>query len=169
MELLSIKKIGFESGSIFKLNWSDFEALAQIIVNHIIENKLHLKNVCLLGNARGALPLLTYVSHHTGIREISIIQLKRTKSDLPFDYGEVTILLKAIRNDFVNFIVLEDIVYKGHTIHQIQNELQKENKKIIEIYSLVIDEKYKNDIVKIKVKSASIIAENKWVKFPWEK
>lgn len=169
MVLLGFEKIGFTEGEIFYLSWANFEHLAQLIVKNIIENELHLKKVCLLGCARGALPLLTYVSHHTGIRAISIVQLKMTKSDLPFDYGEASVLLKAIRKDFDDFIVLEDIIYKGQTIQQIQKEIEKENKKIIEIFTLVIDEKYQNEHISANVKAAAIMATNKWIKFPWEK
>jgi len=169
MELLSAKKIGYTEQELIQLNWNDFEELAQIIVNNMISNNLHLKKICLLGAARGALPLLTYVSHQAGIRDISVIQLKMTNSDKPFDYGDVSILLKAIRYEFNEFLLLEDVVYKGQTIQRIQRELQKDNKKILEIYSLVIDEAYRNKYINIKVKSASILKKNKWVKFPWEK
>ncbi len=144
----------------YALDWNDFDQLAQIIVNNIISNNLHLKKICLLGTAicllgtaRGALPLLTYVSHQTGIRDISVIQLKMTNSDQPFDYGDVSILLKAIRYEFNEFILLEDIVcIKDTTIQRIQRELQKNNKKILDIYSLVIDEAYHNKSINIKVK-----------------
>ena len=169
MELLCKNSIGYGEKETIELSWNKFEELSQIIVNDIIANDFHLNHICLLGTARGALPLLTYVSHQTEIRDLSIIQLKMTNSDKPFDYGNVSILLKAIRDDYDKFIILEDIVYKGKTIQRVQEELRKDKKEIIAIYSLIIDEAYKNDFIKNKVKSASILKQNKWVKFPWEK
>ncbi|TDP26849.1 phosphoribosyltransferase [Halanaerobium congolense] len=168
MKLLSEEEIGFKDKKIFKLSWENFECFADVIVKDIMSNNLHLEEVCLLGTARGALPLLTYVSHQTGIRDISIMQLKMTDSDTPFDYGEVSVLLKSLRDEFTKFIVLEDIIYKGQTVGEIQKELKKENKKIVEIYSLVIDEGYDNKLITIPIKSVSIIEKEKWVIFPWE-
>ncbi|MEG2379874.1 MAG: phosphoribosyltransferase family protein [Bacilli bacterium] len=168
MKLLGEKSTRYKE-EISKLTWDEFEELADIIADHIIYNKLNLQKVCLLGTARGALPLLTYISHQTGIRDISVMQLKMTNSDKPFDYGNVKVLLKAIRLDFDKFIVLEDIIYKGQTINIIQDELQKYGKEILEIYSLVIDEAYSNKNINLKVKAASVIKKDKWVVFPWEK
>ncbi|MCK4441372.1 MAG: phosphoribosyltransferase [Sulfurovaceae bacterium] len=167
MELLSEYRLGYIEDEIVILTWEMFEQLANIISNDI-KNNFHNKKICLLGVARGALPLLTYVSHHTEIRDISIIQLKMTNSNKPFDYGEVSTVLQAIRNDYDNFIILEDIIYKGKTVRQVEIELLKQKKKILAIYSLTIDEQYSH-LIKSRVKVASILKQDKWIKFPWEK
>lgn len=164
MLLLSDKKIKID-GNIYKLSWEEFEYLAKIISDDILKQKYDKSTTCLLGTARGALPLLTYVSHKTGIRNISVVQLQMTNSDNPFDYGEVKLLLNGIREDFENFIILEDIVYKGNTVKEIIKLLK--NKKIEKIYSLVIDEGY-FACISNKIYSASILEREKWVKFPWE-
>ncbi len=168
MKLLSQEKIGFNNDKFEQLSWDKFEKLSNIIVNDIISNNFHLEKVSLLGIARGALPLLSYVSHHIKIRDLSIIQLKMTNSDKPFDYGTASILFKAIRNDFDKFIIFEDIIFKGQTIQLVQDEIHKENKEIIAIYSLVADQAYKNDYIKVPIRTAAIIKKNNWVKFPWE-
>ncbi len=67
------------------------------------------------------------------------------------------------------FILLEDIVYKGNTVKEIVDILTKNGKKVHSIYSLVIDENYSNDNIPVKIKSASTIRNEAWVKFPWEK
>lgn len=168
MKLLSQEEIGFNNDKFEQMNWDKFEKLCNIIINDIILNNFHLEKVSLLGIARGGLPLLSYVSHHVKIRELSIIQLKMTMSDKPFDYGTASIIFKAIRNDFDKFIILEDIIFTGQTIQLVQDEIYKENKEIIAIYSLVADEAYKNDFIKVPIRTAAIIKKNKWVKFPWE-
>ncbi len=169
MTLLSSIEIGYNEEKLCDLSWDIFEKLSKIISQDIISNNLHNQKICLLGAARGALPLLTYISHHTGIRDISIIQLQMTHSDTPFDYGEVSVKLKAIREDYDTFIVLEDIIYKGKTIEQIQSLLNDNAKEIFAIYSLIIDEKYNNINVKAQVKAVALLKEDVWVRFPWEK
>jgi hypoxanthine phosphoribosyltransferase len=167
--LLSDIKIGYNGEKLYDLSWDMFEKLSEIISKDIISNNYHSKKICLLGAARGGLPLLTYISHHTGIRDISVVQLQMTQSDTPFDYGEVSVMLKAIREDYDMFIVLEDIIYKGKTIEQIQNLLGSCAKKTLAIYSLVIDEQYQNVKIKQEVKAVALLKENIWVRFPWEK
>jgi hypoxanthine-guanine phosphoribosyltransferase len=168
MKLLSKEKIGFSNDKFEKLSWDKFEKLSNIIVNDIFISNFHLEKVSLLGIARGALPLLSYVSHHTKIRDLSICQLKMTNSDKPFDYGTSSILLKAIRNDFDKFILFEDIIFRGQTIKLVQDELYKENKAILAIYSLLVDESYENQFITAQVRSAALVKQNHWVKFPWE-
>ena len=167
MELLSTECIGYKSNRNYQLTWDMFESLSESIVSDIISKNFHKQKICLLGVARGALPLLTYISHHTGIRDISMMHLQMTKSDLPFDYGEVTILLDAIRDDYDKFIILEDIVYRGQTVQCIQNELEKKNKEICAIYSLIIDSGYDNIEIHQQIKAAGLLKNNIWVRFPW--
>lgn len=151
------------------MSWETFESLSKIIVQDIISNKFNEQKICLLGVARGGLPLLTYVSHHTELRDISIFQAKMTKTDEPYDYGDVSILLESLRNDFNDFIIFEDIVFKGKTIEEIQLTLQKKKKNIKAIYSLTIDEKFNNLQITNKVRSASLLRKDSWIIFPWEK
>lgn len=168
MFLLSEKKIGFSNDyEINKLSWEEFENFSKLIAQDILKMKINKEKVCLLGTARGALPLLTYISHKTGIRNISIVQLQMTNSDNPFDYGEVKILLEAIREEFDDFIILEDIIYKGSTVREIIKILNSKNKNIKKIYSLILDEAYPT-IDSNKVYSASLLKAEKWIKFPWE-
>lgn len=166
MKILSNIVLGndLDSKKINYLDWSKFEELANLIIEDIEKKKFDKNKICLLGAARGALPLLTYISHKTNIRNISVVQLQMTKSDIPFDYGEVKVLLKGIRNEFQDFIILEDIIYKGNTIKEILKLLK--NKNVKEIYSLVIDEKYIP--IEYKVSSACMIKAEQWIKFPWE-
>ncbi len=95
MILLGEKQIGYDSDNINRLSWNEFEELAELIAKDINNSSLGQMKVCLLGVARGGLPLLTYVSHHTGIRDVSIVQAKMTRSDNPFDYGKTKVFLEA--------------------------------------------------------------------------
>ena len=168
MILLSNKKYGFtEDKEIINLSWEEFEGLAKEISNDILKDKINKNKICLLAAARGALPLLTYISHKTGIRNVSVIQIQMTNSDTPYDYGKVRLLLEAIREEFEDFIILEDIIYKGNTIKEIINILKNKNKTIKKVYSLILDENYKSNC-EYKIYSASLLKEEKWIKFPWE-
>lgn len=166
MRLLSNIILGnnYNDKEINFLSWKEFEELSNLIVEDIERKGFDKNKICLLGAARGALPLLTYISHKTNIRNISVVQLQMTNSDNPFDYGEVKVLFEGIRNEFQDFIILEDIIYKGNTVKEILKLLK--NKNIKAIYSLVIDEKYLP--MKHRVSSACMIKTEQWIKFPWE-
>ena len=45
------------------------------------------KKIGLIGLARGGLPLTVAVSHRLDIREVSVVQIKMTKSNKKWDYG----------------------------------------------------------------------------------
>lgn len=168
MITLSNEKICGGKEILTRLSWETFEKFSSLIVDDIKDKKYNLDEVCLLGVARGGLPLLTYVSHNISVRNISVVQSMMTKSDNPFDYGKAKIILDGIRKEFKHYILFEDIIYKGSTIEIVQNFLKESGKEVLGIYSLVADERYKNSNIDVKIKTASTIKSEAWVKFPWE-
>jgi orotate phosphoribosyltransferase len=155
----------------YKLSWKNFEKAGEII-GLAIKKKYSTRKACLLGVARGGLPLLTIVSHYSGIRDISVVQLQMTNSDNPYDYGEVRELLYGIRFDFDNFIILEDIIYKGNSSGKVIKYLNSLHKNILEIYSIFVDEDFnynQDNFKKINVNYVYSIIKDYWVLFPWEK
>lgn len=132
----------------------------------IVNNKIGI-----LGMARGALPLLVSVSHKIGIREISIIQLQMSNSDNMHDYGEVRILNEMISDKYDKFILLEDIIYKGKTTDEAIELLKFKNKEVVAVYSLVMDEGFKDISIKnsdVEINYVYDLEKDDWVHFLWE-
>jgi hypoxanthine-guanine phosphoribosyltransferase len=163
-----IKKI---TNKGYFMSWEEF-SLAGEKISEDIKNKFgESKKICLIGVARVALPLLTLVSHHTGIRNIAMFQAIMTKSDNPYDYGDVKSILGCIREDIDDYIILEDMVYKGNTINLVKEYLLKNNKNILAIYSLIKDEGFydkEQRFVDYPIYYVYNIAKEKWNFYPWE-
>ena len=94
-----------------------------------IEQYKDVKNLCLLGIARGGLPFMTGVSHFSGLRNVSSLQVQMNKSDERADYGEAFLLSKDFDASYDNYILFEDIIYKGKSINQAVQLLKQKNKK----------------------------------------
>lgn len=126
----------------------------------------------IVGMARGALPLLVSVSHELNIRRVSSIQLQMSNSDNCHDYGKAKILNQAIYDEYEKYILFEDIIYKGQTTNAAVNFLKSKGKDVVEVYSLVIDEGFKNIKIEndnLKISYAYDLTEDDWVYFLWEK
>lgn len=125
----------------------------------------------LIGMARGGLPMLVTISHLLGIRQVSVIQTQMSNSDNCHDYGKFRYMSDSISDDKTKCILLEDIVYKGTTTNGVIDILKNKNKKILGVYSLIIDEGFKDIGLKDKnfdVKYIYEINADDWVYFFWE-
>lgn len=138
-----------------------------------IKKKYDLSNgdIELIGMARGGLPMLVTLSHMLGIRKISIIQTQMSNSDSCHDYGKFRYMSDNISKDKTKCILLEDIIYKGTTTNGVVDILKQKNKKILGVYSLIIDEGFKD--IEINNKDIDInyvyeINADDWVYFYWE-
>ena len=113
------------------------------------------------------------VSHFSGLRNVSSLQVQMNKSDERADYGEAFLLSKDFDISYDNYIIFEDIIYKGKSINKAVQLLKQKNKNVLAIYSLVIDENYITDTVfeydDIPVKYVYEVHKDDWVYFPWEK
>ena len=139
-----------------------------------IKSKYDLKkeNIGLLGVARGGLPMLATLSHLLDIREVSMIQLQMSDSDECHTYGDVRIISETILDKYDKFIILEDIIFKGLSSGEVVNILKRKNKKVVDLYSLIIDEGFL-DIqfphTDIDINYVYTIDKDDWVYFYWEK
>lgn len=139
-----------------------------------IKNKYDItgENIGILGIARGGLPMLVSISHELGIRNISMVQIQMSNSDNCHDYGEVRLISECINDNIEQFIVLEDIIYKGKTTDATISLLKNRNKKVLGVYSLILDEGFKDISIKNKevdINYAYELNEDDWVYFLWEK
>lgn len=136
-------------------------------------NKNYTDDVCLLGIARGGLPFAVGVSHFSGKRNIISLQIQMNKSDNISDYGEARLYSDVIDNQYNNFIIFEDIIYKGQSINKAAKLLKEKGKNVLAAYALVLDENYESDTVfeypEIPIKYVYSIKGDDWVYFPWEK
>lgn len=149
--------------------WKAIKSICEDIKNKYDTNT----NIGILGIARGGLPMLVSISHELGIRNISIVQLQMSNSDNCHDYGEVRVIGESINKDVDKFIVLEDIIYKGKTTDEVISLLNRRNKKVIAVYSLILDNAF-IDTNKMKNKDVDInyayeLEADDWVYFLWEK
>lgn len=129
------------------------------------------KNIGLIGIARGALPLLTAVSHYLDIRNISIIQIQMTNTDNIKDYGETRLINKMIQDNITDFILLEDIVSHGRCSNFVINYLKSLGKNVLSVYSLVMNDFFedKSYDVDTDINYVYLITDQQWVHFTWEK
>lgn len=125
----------------------------------------------LVGMARGGLPLLVTLSHLLGIRKVSMIQTKMSNSDNCHDYGDFRYLSDNLDLAKRNCILFEDIIYKGKTTNGVIDILKKKDKNILSVYSLIIDEGFKDIKISnsdVDIKYAYEIKKDDWVYFFWE-
>ena len=125
----------------------------------------------LIGMARGGLPMLVTLSHMLGIRQISMIQTQMSNSDNCHDYGKFRYMSDNISKNKTKCILLEDIIYKGTTTNGVIDILKEKNKEILGVYSLIIDDGFKDIEIKnndIEIKYVYEINADDWVYFFWE-
>lgn len=130
------------------------------------------KKIGLIGLARGGLPLTVAVSHRLDIREISVVQIKMTKSNKKWDYGSPEWINGYINENVDGYIIFEDIVSHGRSVNLLVNELKKQGKEVFCIYSLFLNsemKKLKLDNETMDIKYVDLINQNQWVNFFWEK
>lgn len=128
-------------------------------------------DVELIGMARGGLPMLVTLSHMLGIRQISMIQTQMSNSDNCHDYGKFRYMSDNISKDKTKCILLEDIIYKGTTTNGVIDILKEKNKEILGVYSLIIDDGFKDIEIPnndIEIKYVYEINADDWVYFFWE-
>ncbi len=157
------------------LDYNLYIKACEIISKDILNNfNLKEEKIGILGLARGGLPLLVTISHMIKVRNISIIQAQMSNSDSEHDYGEFRLISQYLDENIDKYILFEDIIYQGTTTEGVIKHLESQKKEILGIYSLVIDEGFKNiiekkDIKDIPVKYVYEINANDWVYFLWEK
>lgn len=132
---------------------------------------LSKNNIELIGLARGGLPLLVTISHILNIREVYMIQTKMSNSDNCHDYGVVRYLSDNLTNKPCKCILLEDIIFKGNTTNAAINIVKEKHKEVLEVYTLVMDEKMKELEItnkEVPLNYAYTIDADDWVYFFWE-
>lgn len=151
-----------------KFNYDMYMNACQEIVKDI-KKKYDLSdpNLGFLGIARGGLPLLVTVSQLLNFRNISIIQCKMTNSDTPYDYGNFSILSEHIEPNKKQFILFDDIVYKGVTTYGVINHLKEKNIEIKDVYALVADKSFENDNPLITFSAGYESKKDSWIHFLW--
>lgn len=158
---------------IIKFDYRKYMSACKIIAEDI-KNNYNLSNpedIELIGMARGGIPMLVTISHLLGIRRVSIIQTQMSNSDNCHDYGKFRYISDNIRKEKTKCILFEDIIYKGITTTGVLDILKKRKKSILAVYSLIIDEGFKN--IKnlnndVEIKYVYEISANDWVYFLWE-
>ena len=124
-------------------------------------------NLGFLGIARGGLPILVTVSQLLEFRHISFIQCKMTNSDKPYDYGDFSIISEYIEPNKKRFIVFDDILYKGKTSYGVIEHLNQMNIQVADVYTLVVDNSFKNDTPSITFSAGYESKKDSWVHFFW--
>jgi len=154
-----------------KLGEKEFLKAVNLIADDI-NKKYKDKRIGLLGLARGALPLLVAVSHRVDIRNINVVQVTMTNSNKKWDYGNAKIENGYLDDEIDEYIVFEDIVSHARSVNLVVNELQKKGKKVLDIYTLCMN----NDMFDIELDDKDIdinyvylICQKQWVNFFWEK
>ena len=156
---------------IIKFDYEHYIDACKKMAEEIKANYEINDDVELIGMARGGLPMLVTLSHMLGIRQISIIQTQMSNSDNCHDYGKFRYMSDNISKDKTKCILLEDIIYKGTTTNGVIDILKEKKKEILGVYSLIIDDGFKNIEIKnndIEIKYVYEINADDWVYFFWE-
>ena len=160
------------SDKIVKFDYIHYIDACKKIAEDIKKNyDLENNEIELIGMARGGLPMLVTLSHLLGIRKVSMIQTQMSNSDNCHDYGKFRYMSDNINSNIKKCILFEDIIYKGVTTNGVVDLLKKRNKDILAVYSLVIDEEFKNIKISnndINIKYVYEIEKDDWVYFFWE-
>lgn len=167
-----MKKVLIKDNSLCKEeNTFDYEMYMQacIKIAKDIKEKYDLSdpNLGFLGIARGGLPLVTTISQLLNFRNISFIQCKMTNSDNPHDYGDFKLLGSYIEANKTNFILFDDILYKGKTSDGVIEYLNSKNIEAKDLYTLVVDESFNNNSKKISYNSGYECKKDSWIHFFW--
>lgn len=172
---LGKNKLLYDGNENIKIKYNEemFLNAVKLIADDIRKNyDLKNKKICLVGIARGALPLLVALSHELDIREVSVVQIKMTKSNNKWDYGEPYWYNGYIDENYDEYIVLEDMVSHGRSVNLLVNEMTKRKLKINAIYTLFMN----NDMSLLKldneymdIKYVNLVCQKQWVYFFWEK
>lgn len=171
LEKTANKKLNSKN-KVVKFDYDHYIDACKKMAEDIKKNyDLSNNDVELIGMARGGLPMLVTLSHMLGIRQISIIQTQMSNSDNCHDYGKFRYMSDNISKDKTKCILLEDIIYKGTTTNGIIDILKQKSKEILGVYSLIIDEGFKNIDINdknINIKYVYEINADDWVYFYWE-
>lgn len=171
--LLESNKRRLESNNrIVKFDYEHYIDACKKIAEKIINTyNSDLNDVELIGMARGGLPMLVTISHLVGIRGVSMIQTQMSNSDNCHDYGDFRYMSDNIDSSKKKCILLEDIIYKGTTTNGVIDILKNKNKEILGVYSLIIDDGFKEITISnsdIDINYAYEINKDDWVYFFWE-
>ncbi len=155
-----------------KIYYGEKEFLEAVdLISKDIQEKFGNKKFGIIGVARGGLPLLVAVSHRIDARRVDVVQVKMTNSDQKWDYGTAEIVNSTLDDSFDEYILFEDIVSHGRSVNLLVNELLKKGKKVIAIYSLVLNEDMENlqlDHEDMDIVFVHKITQKQWVNFMWE-
>lgn len=171
-KLFNESKKLYSKDKIVKFNYELYIDACKLIAEDIKKNyDLSKENIELIGMARGALPMLVTLSHLLGIRKVSIIQTQMSNSDKCHDYGEFRYISDNLDSSKKECLLFEDIVYKGVTTNNVINILKEKDKNVLAVYSLIIDENFKNkeiDNFEVDINYVYEINADDWVYFFWE-
>lgn len=157
---------------VIKFDYEHYIDACKIIADDIKNNyDLSNNDIELIGMARGGLPMLVTLSHLLNIRKVSMFQTQMSNSDNCHDYGKFRYVSENLDPTKKKCILFEDIIYKGTTTNGVIDLLKEKGKDVLCVYSLIIDEEFKNITIKnssVDIKYVYEIPADDWVYFFWE-
>lgn len=172
MEMKKLNTINREAFLTPEMYIASCDEIAEEISDIITTMNIDIDEIGLIGIARGGLPLMVGVSHRTGIRDCSSIQIKMNKSDNKDDYG-IAHYINGNISAKKYYFVFEDIIYKGQSINILMNSIKNKANDVLGIFSIVQDSGFKENNVftynQSIVKSSYLLPKDEWTYFFWEK
>lgn len=171
LNAINVKKLTGKN-KVVKFDYAKYMSACKLIAQDIKDKyDLTRNDIELVGIARGGLPMLVTLSHLLDIRRISMIQTQMSNSDNCHDYGNFRYMNDNLDDTKRKCILFEDIIYKGKTTNGVINKLKEKNKEICAVYSLIIDEGFKDieiDNSDVEINYIYEIKKDDWVYFFWE-
>lgn len=164
------KKLKVEGSKATALDWSYLEKSIDLFEKEIKKNKIKIDYLLVM--VRGGMIPAVMLSHRLKIRELDFYQAIRTASDNPHDYGIFSARHTPEIVKGKNYLVVEDIIFKGDTLNEGLKFIKSKGGKVSAVVSLMSDEKYfKSENFKIyseRFICAYTCTHKNWIRFPWE-
>lgn len=157
---------------IHKFSWEEITRISLTLVKGVVKDQY--KPDLILTIKRGGLIPATIFSHQTNIRDVEIVDIKRTLSDEVHSDKKPPKLSMPLKNStFRNkrILIVDDIVGTGETLSFLLEQLKKIN--TLEVRSAVIvmnEDNYEKTPIDMRVHVDYLGRKVRgWVVFPWER
>ncbi|WNG23034.1 purine phosphoribosyltransferase [Cystobacter fuscus] len=155
-----------EKKSKLQLSWGEIDQLVELMARQIKGKQIDV----VLGISRAGLVPAVMLSHHLGVRDFAVMDIKRTDSD-SVNATKSAPVLRGILNESMlqgrNVLLVDDIVGEGLTMRTARELLSPKCKSLVTCV-LVVNQKNLGTAAPRDVVDHHGCLIHGWITFPWE-
>ncbi len=155
-----------EKKSKLQLSWGEIDQLVELMARQIKGKQIDV----VLGISRAGLVPAVMLSHHLGVRDFAVMDIKRTDSD-SVNATKSAPVLRGILNESMlqgrNVLLVDDIVGEGLTMRTACELLRPKCKSLVTSV-LVVNQKNLGMTAPRDVVDHHGCVIHGWITFPWE-